>query len=65
MSLISLLIIFIIMCLVIWIAKKLLAAFSIDEPIATVIYVVIVVLAVLWALQQLGFGVPFGSVRFR
>jgi hypothetical protein len=63
MSLIGLLVVLIIACVVVWAAGKILTAFGIGDPIRTVVYVVIVLIVVLWAVAQLG-GVNLGSIRF-
>jgi hypothetical protein len=52
MTLIGLLVGLIVVCLVFWAARALMAAFSIGDPIATVIYVVLVVIVILWILQS-------------
>jgi len=54
MSLVSLLVALLLLCVIIWAARSLLAAFSIGDPIRTVVYVVIVLLVVLWVVQSLG-----------
>jgi len=54
MSLVSLLVALLLLCVVIWAARSLLAAFGIGDPIRTVVYVVIVLLVVLWVVQSLG-----------
>lgn len=54
MSLIGLLIVLIIVCVVYWAIRQILAAFSIGPPIATVVQVVFVLLVVLWIVGQLG-----------
>lgn len=54
MSLITLLIVLILACVVVWAARAILAAFGIGDPIRTVVFVVIVVVVVLWAVSQLG-----------
>lgn len=56
MSLITLLVVLILACVVVWAARAILAAFGIGDPIRTVVYVVIVLLVVLWAVSQLGGG---------
>lgn len=56
MSIVGLLIGLLLFCVVIWIAQRLLTAFSIGDPIATVVYVIIVVLAIMWLLQLAGLG---------
>jgi hypothetical protein len=54
--LISLIIALFIVCLVIWAARALIAAFAVPQPLATVIYVAIVLIVVVWALRYLGFA---------
>lgn len=54
MSLISLLIVLIVVCVVYWAIRQILAAFAIGPPIATVVQVVFVLLVVLWIVQELG-----------
>jgi hypothetical protein len=61
MSLIALLIAFIVILVLIWAVRRLLVAFNIGEPIATVVYVIMVVLIVLWLLQ--GFNVRLPLLR--
>lgn len=56
MSLLSLLLTLLVLCLVLWAAQRILAAFSIGDPARTIIWVVIVVLVVLWAVGRLGGG---------
>lgn len=53
---IALLIALLVLCVVIWAARALMAAFGIGDPIATVIYVVIVLLGLLWLWQALDGG---------
>ena len=62
MSLISLLVVLIVACVVLWAAQRILAAFSIGDPIRTVVFVVIVLIVVLWAVSQLG-NVSLGNLR--
>jgi len=54
MSLIGILIVLLIFCIVIWAARSLMAAFGVGDPIATVVYVLIVLVMLIWLLQQLG-----------
>lgn len=54
MSLIGLLVLLLVFCLIVWAARSLLAAFSIGNPIATVVQVVIVLIFVLWLIEALG-----------
>lgn len=53
---IGLLIALLVMCVLIWAAKSLLSAFGIGDPIATVIYVIIVLIALAWLWQEIGGG---------
>jgi hypothetical protein len=64
MSLISLLIVLLIFCVVVWAARALMAAFGIGDPIATVVYVFLVLIALLFLLQALG-GVNLGGHGLR
>lgn len=57
MSLLGLLVGLIIICLVFWAARALLTAFGIGDPIATVVYVVLVILVIAWLLGGIT-GVP-------
>ncbi len=50
----------IIVCLVFWAVPKLLGAFNVQEPVRTVVWVVVVVLAVLLFLQLSGIY-PFAT----
>ena len=60
MSLIGILIVLIVFCVVIWAARSLMAAFGVGDPIATVVYVLLVLIMLIWLLQQ--FGVIGGPV---
>jgi hypothetical protein len=63
-SLIGLLIALIVVCVVLYCAKLLIAAFEVPQPFATLIYVVIILICLLVVLQQLGiFG--WGVVHLR
>ncbi len=62
MSLLSLLVALLIFCVVVWAARALMAAFGIGDPIATVVYVVLVIIGLLWVLGALGGG-SLGSIR--
>lgn len=55
MSPIGLLLILIVICLVFWAARALLNAFKIEDPVATIIYVILVILVILWLMQTLGY----------
>lgn len=64
MSLISLLIVLIVVCVVYWAIRQILAAFAIGPPIATVVQVVFVLIVVLWIVQELGvFSGPVIKLR--
>lgn len=54
MSLIGLLVVLLIFCLVAWAVRALLSAFSIGDPIATIVWVVLVIVFVLFIVQSLG-----------
>jgi choline-glycine betaine transporter len=56
LSLIGILLALIIIGVVFWAARALIAAFGIPQPIATVIYVILVLVALFWILSQLGVG---------
>jgi len=61
MSIISLLVALILIGLLFWGVRAISAAFGIPQPIVTVLYVVLVILVVVWLLQQLG-GLSGGPV---
>jgi len=65
MSLISLLVILLVFCVVIWAARALMSAFSIGDPIATVVYVILVLVAVLYVVQSLGLIGGSPALRIR
>lgn len=54
MSLIGLLVLLIVFCVVVWAARALLSAFAVPEPISTVVWVLIVLIAVFALLGQFG-----------
>lgn len=67
MDIISLLVALIIIALVFWAVRSLLAAFGIGDPIAAVVYVIMVVFVILWLVGLLT-GSPylhFGTVRVK
>ena len=64
MSLLSLLVALIICCLLFWAVRAILAAFSIGDPIATLVYVVLVVVVVLYLVSAIG-GVNLGHLNLR
>lgn len=65
MDLVSLLVGLVIICLVFWAVRALMAAFGIGEPIATVVNVILVVLVIVWLLGSLTGTVHLGVVRLR
>ncbi len=54
MSILGLLVLLIVFCVLVWAARALLAAFAVPEPISTVIWVLIVLLAVFALVDQAG-----------
>ena len=63
-NIVAILIALVLICLAIWATQKLLAAFNVPQPIATVIFVVVVVLCALIMLQAIGLG-PWGVLTIR
>jgi hypothetical protein len=53
-SLVSLLVALIVVCLLFWAIQRILAAFGIGDPIATLVQVVFVLIVVFWVLQSFG-----------
>jgi uncharacterized membrane protein len=61
---IGLLIALVIFCVVVWAAQQLLAAFSIQDPIKTVVWVAVVIIALLILLGMVnGSGYPHISLH--
>lgn len=56
--LIPLLLLLLVGCIVIWAAQRLLAAFGIGDPIATVVYVVLAIVFIVVLARQLGYALP-------
>ncbi len=54
MSIIGILIFVLVLCVVVWAVRALLAAFSVPEPIATVVWVLAVLLCLLALLGETG-----------
>ena len=54
MSILTLLVMVIVACVVVWAVRSLMAAFGIGDPIATDVYVLLVVLFLLWFVQAFG-----------
>lgn len=65
MSLVGLLIALLVFCVLVWAAKSLLAAFGIGDPIATVVYILIVLLGLAVLLGQIGLVPGHTSVYLR
>ncbi len=55
---IGILLLLLIMCVIIWAARALMSAFGIGDPIATVVYVLLVLIFLLYLWQSLGGGAP-------
>ena len=58
MSLLGLLVLLIIIGVIFWAARALIAAFKIPEPIGTVIIVLLVIISLIMVLNQFGVGIP-------
>jgi hypothetical protein len=54
MSVLTLLVGLLVICLIYWAATRIMAAFGVGEPIHTVVVVVLVLLAIWWLLGVLG-----------
>jgi hypothetical protein len=65
MPILQILLTLVVICLVFWAVRALLAAFGIGDPIATVIYVVLVIFVVVWIINLLGGGVLLGHMRWQ
>ena len=63
MPILTLLVSLIVILLVFWAAKRLLAAFGVGEPITTVVYVGLVIVLIIWLLGAAGFGPGLGNLR--
>lgn len=63
MSLIGLIIVILVFCVIIWAARSLMAAFSIGDPIATVVYVLLVLIFLLWLVGNLGIAPNILRIR--
>lgn len=64
MSLLTLLASLIVLLLVFWVVQRLMAAFGIGEPIATVVYVIMVIVVIVWLLGLISGGAVY-PVRLR
>lgn len=54
MSLILLLVALLVVAFALWAARRLIAAFKVPDPFATVIYIIVALVCVLWLLSLLG-----------
>lgn len=64
MPLIPILVTLIVILLVFWVVRTLLAAFGVGEPIATVVYVLLVIVVIVWLLGLISGGAVY-PVRLR
>ena len=55
---IGLLVLLLVICIVIWAARSLMAAFGVGEPLNTVVYVALVLICLFYLLQRLGLRLP-------
>ena len=53
---------FVLLLVCVWAVRTLMAAFGIGEPITTVVYVLLVVIVIVWLLQNLS-GVHLPALR--
>ena len=51
---ITLLVGLIVVCVILWAAQRLMAAFGVGDPISTVVYVLLVLVALWWLLGEFG-----------
>jgi hypothetical protein len=65
MSIISLLIVLLIFCVCVWAVRAIMAAFGIGDPISTIVQVLVVLVFVIWLVQNLGLlsGGPVLRIR--
>jgi hypothetical protein len=54
MNLVTVLVVLLIFCVVIWAARALMGAFKIEDPINTVVYVILVLFMLIYLLQFVG-----------
>ena len=62
MNLIGLILVLLIFCVLIWAARTLMGAFGIGDPIATVVYVFLVLICLAWLFSQFG-GTNLGNLN--
>jgi len=63
MSLLGLLVALVLLCLVVWAARAILVAFKIEDPIRTLVWVVVVIFAVIIVLGYVGAPMPHIPLR--
>lgn len=63
MSIVSIILAVIVIGVLFWAVRALLAAFSVGEPISTVVLVLVVLLVLVWILG--GSGLNLGTLRLR
>lgn len=59
MTLITLLVVLLVACVVIWAADKLTKAFEIADPIRTVLLVIVILVVLVWILRHFAPGLVF------
>jgi hypothetical protein len=60
---ISVLLAVLVVCVVFWAASSLLAAFTVPDPIRTVVLVLVVLVALVWLVGAFGAPLPNGWLR--
>jgi hypothetical protein len=58
MSILGILIAVLVLCVIVWAARALMAAFGVGDPIRTVVMVVLVLICLFWILGALGVDSP-------
>lgn len=64
MTLLSLLLTLVVVCVLLWAVRVLIGATGVPPPVATVIYVLVVLIVVVWLLQIMT-GLSMGRVLIR
>lgn len=65
MDLIAIFITFVVICFLVWATRAVLTAFQIGDPWATLIYVALGFLILLWILGSLSGATPFLPIRLK
>jgi hypothetical protein len=63
MSIIGLLVLVLIVCVVLWGTQRLIKAFQVEEPIASVIYVLLVIVLLAYVLNSTGWETGLGRLH--